>query len=228
MSDEKAKFKAALGRLHMCGNRIFQAHFALERSKLDLLALDGLVKMKLDHDTLDKFQVEIIIKTNSLIERIIINIENIFEIHNEIKLFLEESYPELFQKLEVLWNEIFKIEDLTGRWRNNVTAHGKFMGKEHQVTLPGDFGSIQKNLHDIIYASVLMVKYSELILANVTEYKESWKELSEKKSQYEEDKNEGIDYNEYYKARQEAEKKLDSFLEDFEKNGFKSKIEYDD
>ena len=44
----------------------------------------------------------------------------------------------------------------------------------------------------------------------------------------EKDENEGIEYTEYYAARHKAEKRLDSFLEGFEKHGFKSKIEYDD
>lgn len=224
---DDVKFQAGLGRLHMCGNRIFQAHFALERTKLDILALEGLIKINFDIDEINKFQTEIIVKTNSLIERIIINCENIFEIHNELKDLLLKKYPELCNELDVLWQEIYEIKSLTGNWRNNVTAHGKFMGKEPRVTFPSDLGSVKDNLQRIMYTSVLIITYVKLTLANVSEYEESWKELSTKSSQAENDNNVGIDYVDYHKSRVEAEKKIDSFLTKFKESEFKLDIEYE-
>lgn len=208
----------------MCGNRIIQAHFALERTRLDILAFDELRKMKIAESELNNFHGEIIIKNNALIERIIVNLENIFEIHNELDLYLEEKYPQLRIILEELWNKILDVEKLIGIWRNNITAHGKFMGKKYHVTLASDLGSVKQNVYAIILASALVTKYIEIIFANVKEYQEAYRKLEIKANQAKEKKNESIEYLDYYKARKDSESILSDYNLKLSNAGFKNSL----
>lgn len=218
------KVEAILGRLHMCGNRISQAHFSLERSRLEILALDGLSKTRVDKSELDKFQAEIIINVNSLNERIIVNLFNIFELKNELDTFLEK-YPKLKAICDELWQKA-DVGKLIGIWRNNVTAHGKFMGKDPKVTFASDLGPVKENIEEIYIASSLIVSMIGIIFANVSEYEATWKNLEAKSIQANESKNDQITYEVYYKSRKKAEAIFEPIREKLEKENLKEKIDY--
>lgn len=181
-SNGRQRYLAILGKLHIIGNRLIHANLVYDVRVHQTLRMSTItIENEQQASEMDKEFHSFIIIGNCLLDRIIINLYNLIEVHKELLPQLTDNGLEsLEEALSDAWCEIQNNEKLVGKLRNLIVAHGQLFGK-NDLTVFDDLEQSQVCLVKTLYKmSHCAGIYVQGIINNVPEYTDAFQLLQNK------------------------------------------------
>lgn len=182
MNNNRQHYLAILGRLHIIGNRLIQTNLVHDvRVQQTIRMSNIIIENERQASEMDKEFNSFIIIGNCLLDRIIINLYNLIEAHNELLPHLiDNGLGSLEEALSDAWCEIENNKELVRKLRNLIVAHGQLFGK-NDLTVFGDLGQSQTCLVKTLYKmSHCAGIYVQGIINNVPEHTDAFHLLQNK------------------------------------------------
>ena len=132
-------------------------------------------------DEINKKIFRMVVSLTALFERLVINLYNLIEIHQELEGYLK---PQKLEKIESLltdcWDFIKNNGELIRKWRSEIIAHGTTWKKEEIFAITEITKDTFKAQKDIYLCSGYAVIYLQSLLQNIAEYKEVFEVFKKK------------------------------------------------
>lgn len=182
--NDEPRFKACITSLHVVGQRLIQSNFILDTISEKQKNRPPVFVSTEEQEAIEKnkeFWFDTI-SVNNAFDRIIVNLFSLIEIHQDLLPFLKtKNLLSLEKALEDVWKVVERNKNRIGKWRNNITAHGKSFAPDGTfLTIPDIEKKVVEAQREIYLASKCAVMYVEGIVRNVKEHQDAIKELQKK------------------------------------------------
>lgn len=184
LSESVENYKVLIARMHSVGIRLQHTNFALKEYAKEFLYSPTFLEREPTPEEIQEINKKIfrtVVSLTSLFERLVINLYNLIEIHQELEKYLEPKNLERIEKLLAdCWQFIKNQEELIRKWRNNILAHGTTWNKEEIFAITEITKDTFKAQKDIYLCSGYAIIYIQSMLKNMPEYQEVFQTIKKK------------------------------------------------